>query len=183
MSKPKITVDVLKMSCLSLYKVFHAVAGNADFKKVFELQTMVRGFHNIQSAIAQHCVGNPTFVKQMEDYANADENYNSIMCSLIGNMLSFANVIIPTRDCDFMVVDGSDETYFWIEERVELSKDNSNRFSIAKLMVDDKSDVLLFHNGMDGWTQYDTAEDVKTFSAKAAHKYKEYLAEKQLLKD
>jgi hypothetical protein len=182
MSKPKITVSILKMNCLALYKAFYAVAGSKDFKSVFELQTMVKGFHMIQSAIAQHCTGNPAFVKSMEDYANDDQNYNSIMLMLIGNTLKFANVIIPTRDCDFFVNDDTCETYFWIDERIELSVDKSNRLSIAKLMIDDKSDILLFNNGMDNWVQYDS-EEVNSFSFKAAHKYKEYLAEKQLLKD
>lgn len=180
--KPRITFETLKMTPKSLYHVFAHIATSEDFKKVFLAQAK-GGLGSLQNIVADHCRGIPTLVKRMEDFANADENYSTLVRTMVTNLTHFENVIIPTRSCDFFVEEtGKQETYFWVEERIELTVDiPRQKFHIAKLMVDPKSDSLLFNNGEDGWVEYMGIEG--TFSGRCKAAYDNFLADAQILKD
>jgi hypothetical protein len=182
MSRPKITFDILKRKQKCLFATFDSVAELADYKAIYRLQAF-SGTKALSDAISTYCAGKPTLIKKIEDFANDPINYNVVMQDLINNISSFKNVIVPSRDCDFVVDDKSNQdVYIWVNERIEISHEHSgNGFYVAKLNVDEQSDSLLFNNGEDGWTEYGDNNGV--FSGKVAGKYKEYLAEKQLLKD
>lgn len=179
--KPKITFDTLKMTPKSLYHVFAHIATPEDFKKVFLAQAK-GGLGSLHQIVATHCVGMPSIVKRMEEFANSDENYSILIRFMITNVQLFEDVTIPSRDCDFYVEEASkQETFFWIEERMELTLDiPRQKFHIAKLMVDPKSDCLLFNNGEDGWVEYGGNGD---FSDKVQAAYEHFLADTQILKD
>lgn len=180
--KPKISFDTLKMTSKSLYHVFAHVANNDDFKQVFIAQAAAK-FGSLQQTVAEHCQGDPSLIRRIEDYANSDKNFSVLLKTMIANIFHFENATIPTRPCDFFVEQpGQQETYFWIDERIELDFDTiRGRFFLAKLMVDPKSDLLLFNNGEDGWEEYTHANG--EFSAKVQIAYDNYLADTQILKD
>jgi hypothetical protein len=180
--KPKITIEVLKRKVRSLYVAFDQVAELSDYKSVFKLQAF-SATSNLNNAVGTYCQSKLDLAKKIEDYANNPINYNAMMQTLISNIEKFKNVVIPHRDCDFVVEqEPLRKTYFWINERIEIETDAKlGCFSLAKLNVDENSDALLFHNGHDGWTEYEDGGNI--YSARVANKYKEYLAEKQLLKD
>jgi hypothetical protein len=182
--KPKITLDALKRKNECFFTVFDQVAELADYKSIFRLQAFSGQTTSLNNALNSYYLSKSELTKKMEVYANDPINYNAIMQKLITNIEKFKNVIVPHRDSDFIVEqEGLKKTYFWINERIEIEIDLKldRGFLMAKLNVDENSDSLLFHNGLDGWTEYEDAGNV--YSGKVANKYKEYLAEKQLLKD
>lgn len=200
MSRPEITLEVLKSTGDEFKKVFSAVAKLNDFKSVFDAQ--VKDAHTLSRAIEQVISKDASLLQAMHAYANNDLNYGSIVYTLINNKLHFRNLNIPTRNPDFVVSDStggggyeSQDTYFYIKERLEINVLNKlnamgtsrKEWIIAKLMVDEESDSLLFNTGDGGgWIEYGmkaTPSHNVHFSDKVAQKYKEYLAEQQLLKD
>ena len=187
MSRPNITFEALVKNSKSLYTAFAGIASSSDYEKIYRTLAFTN-IYSLKDAISVLAQSNPTITKKVEDFANAPENYNAVMQNLLSNIYNFNNVIIPIRSSDFIVSENnSQDTYFWIEERIEISEDLKNKtFHVAKLMVDEKSDSLLFNNGEDGWMEYkeeNEKDDYRKFSGEVARKYKEYLAEKQLLKD
>lgn len=184
--RPKITFDTLYKKEIILFKAFAGVATSSDYKKLFDIQAFQMHCRVLSVALKEFTKGNPSLIRNIETFANDPQNYHAMMQEIISNIDYFKNIVIPSRPCDFVVSENKiQDTYFWIEERVEITEDIKNmQFYAAKLMVDDKSDSLLFHNGEDGWCEYKDEEDKHTnFSGEVAMRYKEYLAEQQLLKD
>ena len=185
--KPKITFDTLRKKERSLFTAFVGVATATEYKKVFELQAFTQA-HGLMNSVCELAKHNTLLIKKIEDHANDPLHYNAVMQNLIQNINNFENIVIPVRNSDFVVKEKLvQDTYFWIDERIELTLDiKNNTFYVAKLMVDEKSDALLFNNGEDGWTEYKNdieRHDYRKFSGEVAERYKEYLAERQLLKD
>lgn len=183
--RPRITYDILKNHNKALFSIFSNIATSDDFKKVFHAQAFGKSY-GLKDAVSSHTIGNPTLTKKIEDYANIDENWKVLVKEMVANKSHFENLVVPSRNSDFYVAKGNQETYFWIDERIEITLETKTCcFYVAKLMVDEKSDSLLFNNGEDGWVEYGKASSDKnmTFSQEVAKAYENYLADKQILKD
>jgi hypothetical protein len=186
--KPHVSFDILKANHKAMLAVFHKVATLDDFQKVFQLQAFSK-VGGLINAVSNHCTGNPALIRRMEEYVGNSENYSVILKSMIRNIHLFENVIIPNRDADFCVEEANKQaTFFWIEERIEVDVDLiNNRFHIAKLMVDSKSDELLFNNGEDGWIEYGQPQEhagvTGDFSSRVKTAYQNFLADSQILED
>lgn len=183
--RPKITYDILKNHNKALFSIFVNIATSEDFKKVFHAQAFGKAY-GLKDAVTNHTVGNPTLTKKIEDYANIDENWKVLIKEMTANKGRFDNLIIPSRNSDFYVAKEYQETFFWVDERIEITLETKTcAFYIAKLIVDEKSDCLLFNNGEDGWVEYGGSSPNRdlTFSQEVAKAYENYLADKQILKD
>jgi hypothetical protein len=196
MLRPKITIEMLSLNEKLFYGAIQSVAKPEDFKTIFTAQAF-GGTYSLRNAVAELYKKNEALNKSILDFVNDDLRYSPFMTQLIANKQHFENTVIPTREADFMLSDvgvGQD-VYFWIEERIEITLEiKTNRPHVAKLMVDDKSDALLFNNGQDSWIEYGSGtkkhhkamekeQTLMDFGDKVAIKYKEFLAEQQLLKD
>lgn len=196
MLRPKITIEMLSVSDKLLYAAIRDTAKPDEFKLIFEAQAF-GGVYSLKNALAALFKGSTDLKDRIIGFVNDDLRYSPTLAGLVSNKEYFDNIIIPTRDADFMMSDVAvgQDVFFWVEERMELTiESKSHKPYLAKLMVDDKSDSLLFNNGQDSWIEYgskltrhhkthDNNQVTMDFGDKVALKYKEFLAEKQLLKD
>lgn len=188
MSRVEITIDILKNVDNAFYEAVRDTAKSSDFKKIFE-QLAFGGEYSLRNALGKLYNKNVDLNNAIIKHVNDNSVYSFYMQTLIQNSLRFKNVSIPTRNCDFFVKNEEQAVYFYIAERIEITHNLlNNKLYLAKLMVDDKSDSLLYNDGDSNWVEY-SVKKLKTDDSSAlleqniALAYKSFLAEKQLLGD
>lgn len=186
MNRPEITLELLEKNSEILYKLVYSVAKLVDFKAIYE-SLAFGGEYSLKKALIALYNKDASLKKALLDHVNDDSVYPAIMLELIANKKSFTNIVIPTRKCDFFVERPVDKfiVFFWINERIEIQVlRDTNTIYVAKLMKDELSNSLLCNDGENGWQEYGTAIlKENSFDQTVAHRYKEYLAEQELLKD
>mgnify|MGYP006892919280 CR=1 FL=1 len=172
--RPYITESQIENYAILAQTFFEAVAQPEHYKTIFRFQN--KGDLNVHEAIYKLMTEDVKFNKMMMDYANNDEHFSVNLKLIVRNIKNYKEIVIPTRKCDFKVGDGNDgTTWFYIEERLEVYL-TSNRFTLAKLHVDEKSDELLYYDTDEGWNTYAKSDEFN-------EAYKSWLADEQLLKD
>lgn len=188
MNRVEITISILKNVDKAFYEAVRDTAKSSDFKKIFE-QLAFGGEYNLRNALDRLYNKDADLNNTIVKHVNDNSVYSSYMYTLIQNSLKFKNVSIPTRNCDFFVKNEEQAVYFYIAERIEITHNLlDNRLYLAKLMVDDKSDSLLYNDGESNWVEYGvkklkTNDSSSLLEQNIALAYKSFLAEKQLLGD
>ena len=179
---------MLKRVDKAFYTAVRDTAKASDFKKIFEGMAF-GGEYSLSRALETLYGKDVEMNKTIVDHVNDDSRYSPYILSLVANLHSFKGAVIPTRKCDFFVKDAEQVVFFYVEERMEITHDlKDNKLYLAKLMVDDKSDSLLYNEGNGQWIEYgkkrlDSKDPSTVFEANVAQEYKSFLAETQLLKD
>lgn len=170
--RPMITLEDLRFKGALAREAFEAIAELKHYKVLYII--MKEKKCSTHGGIGE-LLNTKEFGEACVEYVNRDENYARCFKELIDNAYNFPNLEVPTKNCDFKVVEGNSISYFWINERIEIYLAN-NVYATNKLIVDEKSNYLYYdlHNG-DGLNMY--KEDGSIGEA-----YKNWLAERELLR-
>jgi hypothetical protein len=177
--RPEITVNSIDNLTHKVIKtIFEGIATDVHYKALYKVQKD----NNLNLLAATRLFfKNTDFLKLVEDYLKDDKNYKDIFRQAIQNFENgingarfFSEEDIPLRNCDFKVEEVGACSWFYIEERVEINYSGS-RFYISRLIVDPKSNIIVYSSGDGNWETY--SEDGPVGLA-----YKSFLADEELLK-
>lgn len=178
--KHELNLNDLKDNNKVLLNVFESVAENKHYVALFKVQKTKS--ISLHSGIKE-LLKNVEFSSKCLKFVNEEKNYKEAMETIIINWRRMENwgYEIPTREPDFYIEDIDMKTWFFINERLEISYDGGD-YRASRLLEDDMSDTLLF-NGGNGWTEYEESSSgsLDYYEAKVAEAYKNFLAERELL--
>lgn len=180
--KHRITADNIRSHQELMCAAFEAVADPEHYKVLYKLQ---KGKDLFYIAGTRELLKNETLINRCVEYANKPGVYEEMVKLLASNWSKFEelNISIPNREADFKVSRNSVDTYFFIEEKLEIEA-NLHNIILSRLLEDPIKDTLLF-NSLDyggSWIEYKYDEyDPDNVSSMVAVAYKNYLADQELL--
>lgn len=171
-------IDLERNSSLRL-EAFELIAKPEYYRYLFKIMRE----SNISLKLAVNkLLANSQIAESFNTQINEPEIYQKLMKIAINNYDKFEDSEIPIRESDFAIEWEGIKSYFFINERLELSNEDGS-YTLSTLLIDEFSDVLLYNTrDGDGWTEYVNLNN-GNYGSRVAIAYKEYLAEKVLLEN